>query len=219
MKIHFAEIFESMQGEGSQAGTPALFMRLSGCNLWSGDFEDRESGRGECAMWCDTDFRRKFAMSVEQIKTRIGMYADLCMNPLIIFTGGEPMLQLPRIEWELRNLLEEGVRVSAETNGTISCSVADMLVEHPLGHLVCSPKRLAGSSTYENIKLRRTNDLKLIHPHHDLGRITMKYDHLFIQPLAGQDDHGKHWLDASIECAKKHGARLSIQQHKFLGLR
>jgi len=76
IKIGIAEIFESMQGEGSQGGDPCLFIRVAGCNLWSGLEQGREKGKGNCALWCDTDFRLKFSLTIEELEARIAEYVS-----------------------------------------------------------------------------------------------------------------------------------------------
>lgn len=96
MKV--CEIFYSLQGEGVQAGTPAVFLRFSGCNL-------------DCA-FCDTDFRHGTPMTEEEILAEVGSYPA----PLVVVTGGEPSLQLT--ESLVEGLRVLGKRVAVETNGT-----------------------------------------------------------------------------------------------------
>ena len=97
-----AEIFYSLQGEGARSGTPAVFVRLAGCNL-------------NCS-WCDTPYSRGtgIELSVEEVAERITAYA--CAG--LVITGGEPMLQAAELEC-LLELLPEHIFVEVETNGTI----------------------------------------------------------------------------------------------------
>lgn len=119
-------VFMTVQGEGSQVGRPALFIRLAGCNIWSGKVATRAAGmaRGACAEWCDTDFTPKLRYTAEElahrasaVARRIGSGPEKRM-PMVVITGGEPMLQLDvRL---LQALAGEGFeRVWIETNGTL----------------------------------------------------------------------------------------------------
>ena len=95
MKVN--EIFYSIQGEGANSGTPLIFVRFSGCNL--------------ACKFCDTDFRKYVEMSEEDIVAKVGQYADC---KAVIFTGGEPLLQLNE---KLCNLLhEKGYWIAVESN-------------------------------------------------------------------------------------------------------
>jgi 7-carboxy-7-deazaguanine synthase len=94
------EIFFTIQGEGMNAGRPAVFLRFSGCNLWNGREEDRATGRGACSRWCDTDF---FGMDGAhggryEVRELAGLVASLWPSDrgsrFVVCTGGEPLLQL-----------------------------------------------------------------------------------------------------------------------------
>jgi len=137
------EVFRTVQGEGMNAGCPALFVRFTGCNLWNGHHLHRESGAGPCALWCDTDFLKGVALSAEDI---VGMMQEAWpAEPSHTFrwavlTGGEPMLQVDLPLLEAMDSL--GWRIAVETNGTVA-SPAFAAVDH-----VClSPKR--GTSYWE----------------------------------------------------------------------
>lgn len=216
-KIHIAEIFESIQSEGSQAGMPALFIRLAGCNLWSGLEESRHSGKGECAVWCDTDFLKKQSLSIAEISNIVSDYTRKSKNPLIVFTGGEPSLQIKFLEIKIKDWLQNKIYISIETNGTRRLDIIEYLYDHHYGHVVCSPKRMKNSELYDNIQLKRCNDLKLVYPF-IFDDIPLEYDNLFIQPL-DSGDSGVGLINEVILTARKRGARVSIQQHKFLGLK
>ena len=216
--IPIAEIFESMQGEGSQGGTPALFIRTAGCNLWNGREEDREKGRGNCSMWCDTVFLKKFSMSIDDIRKRIREYTKNKPSPLVVFTGGEPALWCRKLSSLWLDLLDEGVYVSIETNGTIQHTILDLLCEHELGHIVCSPKRKKSDNSFSHIKLKRCNDLKLVYPYNITFDRHIAYDVLYLQPVDRNGDMGKPIIQEVVEYASKIGARVSVQQHKLMGL-
>lgn len=225
MKISIAEIFESIQGEATQAGEPALFIRLAGCNFWNGHQEARDLGAGDCSMWCDTDFKVKFNWSIEQVDQRIEEYRTKIKTglPLVIFTGGEPTTQLFKLK-ELIIKKLKNTRISAETNGSKDCEVLALLVQHENGHVVCSPKKYRdrGPKTKlgSSLKLSKTNDLKLIVKRDGLKSVDwpIEYDNLFVQPI-DTGDNGLSALEQTMEAAKLLGAKLSIQTHKFLGLR
>ena len=225
LKISIAEIFESVQGEASQAGTPALFIRLAGCNFWNGHQLSRKDGHGDCALWCDTDFQVKINWSLEQVDQRIEEYRAKIKTglPLVIFTGGEPTIQL----FKLKELIErklENTLISVETNGSKDCDVLKMLVEHENGHVVCSPKPyrkdIKNPKKGISLKLKRTNDLKLIVKESGLDSIdwNIQYDNLYVQPI-DRGNNGVQALSNTIRAARMFGARISIQTHKFLGLR
>ena len=215
-KISIAEIFMSVQGEGSQAGEIALFIRLAGCNFWSGLENKREQGVGECALWCDTDFLPKYKLSIEEISERIDRYKQKNKSPLplVIFTGGEPTLQLHHLSDLIASKIET-TRISVETNGSKDCQVLKFLSQHKNGHVVCSPKK-----SNKPLKLRQCNDLKIIVQPTGITKINqlIEYDMLYFQPCdLGQG--GKKSIDATIQAALHHGAKLSFQTHKYLGLR
>ena len=96
MQYSIKEIFPTIQGEGSLCGTPSVFVRMSGCNLWSGLGEFRNKGKGDCADWCDTDFYKGERKSHVEIVEQIKFYSDSWRTeePLVVITGGEPFLQL-----------------------------------------------------------------------------------------------------------------------------
>ena len=218
MKLGIAEIFESMQGEGSQGGMPSLFIRLAGCNLWSGREEGRAKGSGNCALWCDTNFLLQYKMEIEDLREQIKEYASRCSKPLITFTGGEPTLWANKIYDLCKDLLDEGIMVAIETNGTRSCELVDLLYSHELGNLVLSPKRDKAGS-FDHIQVRKCNDLKLVYPDNAEIDIQIAYDVLYLQPIDDKGDMGKGVIDNCIEYACKIGARISVQQHKLLDLR
>lgn len=158
------EIFDTLQGEGTRAGTRAVFIRFAGCNLWSGREEDRGKGRGACAAWCDTDFVGGERLSAKEIVARVDelwpRWTTHGVPPAwhrdrpkrwVVVTGGEPALQFDE---ELREELRAaGFSVAMETNGT--CDTASVRL---VDHLCVSPK--LGST----LEVRRAHELKVVIP-------------------------------------------------------
>jgi 7-carboxy-7-deazaguanine synthase len=148
------EIFYTLQGEGFQSGRPAVFCRFSGCNLWSGREQDRS--KSACT-FCDTDF-----VGVDGVNG--GKYPDdgtlpykiadqwphhAIENRLVVFTGGEPLLQLD--EPLIRAMHALGFKCAVESNGT-------QVPPSGIDWLTVSPK---GSAP---LKVTRANELKLVFP-------------------------------------------------------
>jgi len=206
------EIFYSLQGEGANTGRPAVFCRFAGCNLWSGREEDR--AEATCS-FCDTDFTGtggpgggRFA-DPDALAVAV---ADLwpwlsgCGEPLVVCTGGEPLLQLD--EALLDMLHSRGFQVAVETNGT--------RVPPPGLDWICvSPK--VGAP----LRLTWGDELKLVYPQPgiDPDRLTaLAFQHFFLQPMDGPDRDRNTRL--SIEYCLAHPRwRLSLQTHKIVGLR
>jgi len=203
------EIFYSLQGEGRQTGRPAVFVRFSGCNLWSGREADRAGAR--CA-FCDTDF-------VGMDGTLGGRYdaADLAGaaasawdgrggTPLVICTGGEPALQL---DTELITALHTaGFEIAVETNGTLK-------LPGGLDWVCVSPK--AGTT----LVTTTGDELKVVLPQSglDLDALeTLDFHHFSVQPLddPAVDENTRVCVDLVLE--RPHWT-LSLQTHKLLGLR
>lgn len=139
-KYAVKDVFYTVQGEGLNTGTPAVFVRFAGCNLWSGRPEDRGKGDGDCARWCDTDFFKGMKLTAAEIqawmwrqaKHRIGRSAA---RPWCVLSGGEPALQ---IDDELLNeIASGGWRIAVETNGTVT----NTEMEFGADHVCLSPKR------------------------------------------------------------------------------
>jgi organic radical activating enzyme len=218
------EIFATLQGEGGQAGCPAVFVRFAGCNLWSGLDEHRERDAtrhgARCPMFCDTDFRGGESLDREALVRAVQQAAqDAGMGSigLVVFTGGEPLLQL---ELELIDALKsEGARCAIETNGT---SAGKPGVLEALDWITVSPK-LPDSE----IVVRRGSELKVVYPAHEplaYEELARGFQHLFVQPEARTSSVGQSQLDpdateAAVRfCIENPGWRLSLQSHKLLGL-
>src|SRR5947208_10088345 len=101
MAYFVKELFYTIQGEGVNMGRPAVFLRFSGCNLWTGQERDRGKGPGTCSLWCDTDFRGVDGPSGGKFKSAAALARAVrvkwCGGPsraFVVCTGGEPLLQL-----------------------------------------------------------------------------------------------------------------------------
>lgn len=213
MNYTVKEIFYSLQGEGANVGRPAVFCRFSGCNLWSGREEDRL--RAVC-QFCDTDFLGtdgqgggKFASAEDLARAIAACWPNgppgKGGRPLVVCTGGEPLLQLD--EALVQALHEVEFEVAVETNGT--------RLPPPGVDWVCvSPK--AGAE----LVLRRGQELKLVFP--QAGAAPQRFEgldfgHFFLQPMDGPERERNTQL-AVRYCLEHPRWRLSLQTHKLLGL-
>jgi 7-carboxy-7-deazaguanine synthase len=220
------EHFTTLQGEGSKAGAPALFVRFASCNLWSGHEHQRALGKGACASWCDTDFASGTKYDVQALVDLVLMETEDMRHPFVVLTGGEPLLQLRRTDGEaFVSLLKDAhVGIAVETNGTVEADVLDAI-----HHVTVSPKALARpdawagdvNDTLRHIVVRKGTDLKVVVPQWSYSEMDAmfgwKFAYRFVQPL-DTGDTGRGALEACIEAAKKHGARVSVQTHKLMGL-
>jgi 7-carboxy-7-deazaguanine synthase len=190
--LQLAEIFYSVQGEGTWTGTPAVFVRLAGCNL-------------SCS-FCDTDYALKFFASVGDVVRRVREEGGAC--PLVILTGGEPLAQREALAL-VDALRADGRRVHIESNGTLPTELPDDV------WLTVSPKeRLSPEMA------RRANEAKLIVD----GRVPEEWlgafgetTPLFLQPEGNKPSN----VALAVEAAKRAPGRLrlSLQTHKFIGVR
>lgn len=204
------EIFYTLQGEGANAGTPAVFCRFAGCNLWSGREEDRE--KATCR-FCDTDFvgtdgagGGRFETAEQLARACRGAAAPATHAPkFIVLTGGEPMLQ---VDQELVDALHaEGFRIAIETNGTLP-------VLDTIDWICVSPK--AGA----DLRQRHGHELKIVFPQAGVdpaGYLDLAFEHRFLQPMDGSGKFAN--TEAAIAYCKANPAwRLSVQTHKLLGI-
>jgi 7-carboxy-7-deazaguanine synthase len=204
------EIFYTLQGEGANAGRAAVFLRFTGCNLWTGLEKDRENA---VCKFCDTDFvgvgpdGGKF-QTHEELSTAVNAKwpKQNQGKKLVVCTGGEPLLQLDE---QLINALKKyGFEVAVETNGTI---------EAPEGidWLCVSPK--SGSE----LKQMTADELKLVYPQKGAEpEIYESYltSNFLLQPMDGKDY--KFNTQSAIEyCMSNPKWKLSVQTHKILGIR
>jgi 7-carboxy-7-deazaguanine synthase (Cx14CxxC type) len=203
------EIFLTLQGEGVQSGSRAVFLRFAGCNLWSGREQDRESAQ---CNFCDTDFvgtdgegGGKFGNADELADSVERAWGSGVEGRLVVITGGEPMLQLDSALVD--SLHARNFRVAAETNGTLPA------VEG-LDWVCVSPK--AGTDVVQ----RSGDELKLVWPQPGIDPAELEswdFDHFLVQPMDCAD--GKAAVDAAIRLAMERPRwRLTLQNHKVVGL-
>lgn len=204
------EIFLTLQGEGFNAGTPAVFCRFSGCNLWTGREEHRSIA---VCQFCDTDFVGTDGPGGGHFKTAADLATAVAGawgptskdNRLVVCTGGEPLLQLD--EELVQALHVEGFRIAIETNGTC---------EPPPGiDWICmSPKSGA------DLVLTHGDELKLVVPQSGLHPDDvdhLAFTHFFVQPMDGPERE-KNTALAVEYCLRHPQWRLSLQTHKYLGI-
>jgi 7-carboxy-7-deazaguanine synthase (Cx14CxxC type) len=212
------ELFPTLQGEGTHTGRSAVFCRFAGCNLWSGREEDRATA---VCKFCDTDFvgsdgdgGGKFETAQDLANAIESSWKSTSAGPqqrYVVFTGGEPLLQLD--EQLIEQLHQKGFEVAIETNGTIK-------VPKGVDWVCVSPK--AGS----DLIVLQANELKLVIPQegHDaleklLARFEkMDYRNRFLQPMDGKNLKINTELAISL-CQKRPLWRLSLQSHKLIGIR
>jgi 7-carboxy-7-deazaguanine synthase (Cx14CxxC type) len=203
------EIFYTLQGEGANAGTPAVFCRFAGCNLWSGREADRAAAQ---CRFCDTDFvgtdgpgGGKFA-SADDLARACRAACTARLSPaLVVLTGGEPMLQ---VDQPLIDALHgRGFSIAIETNGTIA-------VPDGIDWICVSPK--AGTELVQTCG----DELKLVYPQAGLDPadlLPLDFEHRFLQPMDGPDQ-ARNTRAAIDYCKANPPWRLSVQTHKVLGI-
>ncbi|MDP3841303.1 MAG: 7-carboxy-7-deazaguanine synthase [Oxalobacteraceae bacterium] len=213
MTYSIKELFYTLQGEGMQAGTPAVFCRFSGCNLWSG----RESERAtSVCRFCDTDFvgtdgtlGGKYATATSLADRIASLWpTGHDQHRMVVLTGGEPLLQLDR---ELIDALHaRGFRIAVETNGTIAAPEG-------IDWICVSPK--AGAPWVQTYG----HELKLVYPQpdllpDDLPWQRLRFEHYLLQPMDGPTS--AQTTAAAVAYSQAHPQwRLSVQTHKILGIR
>ncbi|KAA5801112.1 7-carboxy-7-deazaguanine synthase [Alkalicaulis satelles] len=207
MTYSVKEMFLTVQGEGGQAGRPAVFLRFAGCNLWSGLERDRMSA---VCRFCDTDFvgtdgpgGGKFA-TPEALAGAVRKLWPDGGEPYVVCTGGEPLLQLD--EALISALHKAGFEIAVETNGTIKAPAG-------IDWICVSPKSTA--------PLRQTSghELKLVYPQADAPPerfAHLDFEQFRLQPMDGPDQMAN--AQAAYEYCLKHPQwRLSLQTHKWIG--
>lgn len=203
------EIYYTLQGEGAQTGRPAVFLRFTGCNLWSGREEDRHKA---ICQFCDTDFWGTDGENggYYQCDVLADTIAELWPapdqgSPYVVCTGGEPLLQLD--EPLVTAFHERGFEVAVETNGT-------QPAPENLDWICVSPK--AGAP----IVLEQGHELKLVYPQPgaEPERFAhLSFDYFFLQPMDGPDIEQNTKLTLEY-CLKYPQWRMSVQTHKVLAI-
>jgi 7-carboxy-7-deazaguanine synthase (Cx14CxxC type) len=201
------ECFLTLQGEGVQTGSRAVFLRFSGCNLWSGREADRATAQ---CRFCDTDFVGTDGVNGGKFKG-VEALADMVERlwgegpdqRLVVVTGGEPMLQLDTALIDA--LHARGFRVAVESNGTLPAVAG-------IDWLCVSPK--AGTEVVQ----RSGDELKLVWPQEGIDPAELEgwdFRNLLVQPMDGPEGS----IEASIALAMERPRwRLSLQAHKIAGL-
>ena len=213
MTFAVKEIFYTLQGEGMQAGMPAVFCRFAGCNLWSGREDDRASA---VCQFCDTDFvgtdgtfGGKYATAGELAERITSLWpATDTTHRLVVLTGGEPLLQLDQPL--IHALHAHAFRIAVETNGTIAAPEG-------IDWLCVSPK--AGAPLMQT----QGNELKLVYPQpgllpEALPWSNLHFEHYLLQPMDGPAA-SPNTAAAIAKCQESPKWRLSIQTHKISGIR
>lgn len=196
------EIFPTLQGEGPLAGTPAIFIRLGGCNL--------------ACSFCDTEFESFSALTLHEVLTQVA--GCRLQEKLIVLTGGEPLRQniVPLCE----ALIAEGFTVQIETNGTLWRPLPESV------RIVVSPKNtgmgyqplrpdIADRAEAIKFIISKSNSL-----YNDIFIVTPRATPIYVQPMDEMDEEKNAAnVQRCLEIAQQTGARLSLQLHKMLGIR
>lgn len=191
------EVFYSIQGEGRYAGTPSVFVRLAGCNL-----QCRVESHG---FDCDTEFHASRPMRAHEIRELAEKVGGPCRR--VIFTGGEPLLQLDE------NLLEafDGWGTALETNGTLP--LENLLVR--VGWIVCSPKVAEHA-----LRLETCHELRYVRTYgQPIPRPRLQAETRFISPAFDGGGLTRETLDWCLSLVKENPEwSLSLQLHKLIGV-
>ena len=209
MSYRIKEIYFTQQGEGSNTGRDFVFVRFSGCNLWSGKEKNRKSA---ICQFCDTDFYGTDGINggvysakqlIEKIKS---LWVSRDDNIAVVLTGGEPLLQVN--DELVAALKQEQIYIAVETNGTLDAP------DH-IDWICMSPK------ANTEIKLKKGNEIKVIFPQESLDPekfSLLDFSEFYLQPMDSNKYHEN--LNATITyCQKNPKWKLSLQTHKILGIR
>jgi 7-carboxy-7-deazaguanine synthase (Cx14CxxC type) len=211
MTYSIKEIFYTLQGEGANAGRPAVFCRFAGCNLWSGREEDRATA---ICKFCDTDFVGTDGTKGGKYPTAVELANCIEFHwpnqdkkrRFVVLTGGEPMLQID--DALVTSLHERGFEIAVETNGTVQATAG-------IDWVCVSPKAAS------ELVVTQGHELKLVYPQLDAlpERFeNLNFENFYLQPMDGPDRLANS--QAAIEYCQKHPQwNLSTQTHKMLGIR
>jgi 7-carboxy-7-deazaguanine synthase (Cx14CxxC type) len=203
------EIYFTYQGEGFHTGRPSIFCRFSGCNLWSGYEKDRENAICD---WCDTNFIGNDGLNGGRYSKNqlINIFKKLWpehqpVSRYVVFTGGEPLLQLDR---ELIDAVHSiGFEIGVETNGTI-------LPPNGIDWICVSPK------ANSKFILDKGNEIKIVYPQKNINPIdfeNLEFAHFFIQPM--DNINQKFNILKSQKFVRENPKwKISHQTHKILGI-
>lgn len=201
------EVFDTIQGEGALVGQRMVFVRFSGCNLWNGLESGRATGKGDCARWCDTDFRPRMTLTQDELLAKMDALWPAGSTRWCCLTGGEPTLQVtPDL---ISALKRAGWCVAIETNGTgsVDLSGAD--------HVTVSPK--VGGIALGG----RCDSLKVVLPGWWPDQMAMLLNRwkptvgAFVQPQSGHPES----LEMCLSFVRMNPQwRLSVQTHKLIGV-
>ena len=211
MGYSIKEIYFTLQGEGAHTGRAAVFCRFTGCNLWTGREQDRH--KAACT-FCDTDFLGtdgpgggRFSTEDDVVQAVLAAWPKTrtATPPYVVFTGGEPLLQLnaPLIA----ACKAAGIEVAIETNGTLAAP-------DRIDWICVSPKPGSG------MKQTKGDELKLVFPQPDCPPSAFEhldFTHFFLQPMDGPEQQ-QNIQRAAAYCQANPQWRLSLQTHKLIGL-
>lgn len=202
------EIYFTQQGEGYHTGRPAVFLRFTGCNLWTGFEIDRESA---ICPWCDTDFVGMDGpyggkYSAAQIADTVQrMWPENEKKPYLVCTGGEPLLQMD--DEFISTVHRSDFEIGIETNGT-------KIPPEGIDWICVSPKANA------EFILKKGHELKIVFPQSGINPRQyqdLDFDHFFIQPMDGPNQ-GENIEKSKEFVVKNPKWKLSLQTHKILGI-
>jgi len=203
------EMYYTLQGEGARTGRPSVFCRFTGCNLWSGREKDRSTA---VCNFCDTDFvgvdgpgGGKFINALELSDAIETFWPNEEPNKYVVFTGGEPGLQLDKNVIDHLHL--KNFEVAVETNGTLDLPVN-------IDWLTVSPK---ADST---LKIRTGNELKLVYPQENVSPNSFEdldFEIFYLQPM-DNGDKDKNTQKTIQYCLENPKWKLSLQTHKYMGI-
>ena len=209
MKYRIKEIYFTQQGEGKNTGKDFVFVRFSGCNLWSGKEKHRASA---ICNFCDTDFYGTDGINggVYEAKDLIAkiksLWVSLDKEVRVVLTGGEPLLQVDDLL--IKALKKAKIYIAIETNGTLKAPQG-------IDWICMSPK------ANTTIELTEGSEIKVIYPQENLNPIdfnNMNFTSYYIQPL-DSEDYNKNVSKSVKFCMQHPNWRLSLQTHKILGIR
>jgi 7-carboxy-7-deazaguanine synthase len=212
------EVFYTLQGEGYHAGTPALFIRFAGCSMWSGieDHRERDATRNAaaCPLFCDTDVRPREKLTAAEIVERGRALAPAAL-PLIVLTGGEPLLQVDRPLVDALRKAWPAAVIAVETNGAHEPRAA-------LDWICVSPK-----VPVERLVITAGDEIKVVVPAYapeDYAAIADGFTHRWVSAEASTSGVGRSMLNA--DALRRAAAwvmanptwRLTVQTHKLIGI-